>query len=93
MLNGVPHREDGPAIEFQNGTKSWYLHGKRHRTNGPAIENSLGIRNPAAWRVDGVQYRSIDAWAKAALEYEGKKVTQDAVDDKVAAVMRADVFS
>ena len=28
FLNGEYHREDGPAIEFANGNKSWYLHGK-----------------------------------------------------------------
>ena len=24
-LNGKLHREDGPAIEYANGVKSWYL--------------------------------------------------------------------
>ncbi len=23
------HREDGPALEYPNGLKSWYLNGKR----------------------------------------------------------------
>ena len=23
------HREDGPAIEYKNGTKHWYINGKR----------------------------------------------------------------
>jgi len=27
-LNGELHREDGPAIEYPNGSKSWYYHGK-----------------------------------------------------------------
>ena len=27
FLNGLKHREDGPAIEFANGTKIWYLNG------------------------------------------------------------------
>lgn len=26
-LNGRLHREDGPAIEYPNGTKYWYLNG------------------------------------------------------------------
>lgn len=26
-LNGELHREDGPAIEFADGTISWYLNG------------------------------------------------------------------
>ena len=32
------HREDGPAIEWNNGFKWWYLNGKLHREDGPAIE-------------------------------------------------------
>lgn len=31
------HREDGPAIEYDNGAKAWYINGKRHREDGPAI--------------------------------------------------------
>ena len=27
-LNGYLHREDGPAIEWANGTKFWYYKGK-----------------------------------------------------------------
>ena len=27
--NGEYHREDGPAIEYTNGVKYWYLNGKR----------------------------------------------------------------
>ena len=26
-LNGVLHRENGPAIEYEDGTKEWYLLG------------------------------------------------------------------
>lgn len=36
------HREDGPAIEYADGTKSWWINGKRHRIDGPAIEYSYG---------------------------------------------------
>jgi len=42
ILNNQYHREDGPAIEFTDGTKCWYFHGQRHRLNGPAIECSDG---------------------------------------------------
>ena len=38
LLNGKWHRSDGPAIEWSDGTKSWYFHGKRHRLEGPAVE-------------------------------------------------------
>jgi hypothetical protein len=32
------HREDGPAIEWEDGYKAWYFYGKIHREDGPAIE-------------------------------------------------------
>jgi hypothetical protein len=31
-LHGQLHCEDGPAIEYADGGKEWYLKGKRHRT-------------------------------------------------------------
>jgi len=32
------HREDGPAIEFANGSKQWWLNNECHREDGPAVE-------------------------------------------------------
>ena len=31
LLNNRLHREDGPAIEWANGGKEYFLNGKRHR--------------------------------------------------------------
>ena len=45
----ILHRLDGPAIEFANGTKVWYVDGKRHRLDGPAIEFADGDK---VWCVD-----------------------------------------
>lgn len=39
---GELHREDGPAIIYANGSKSWYLKGERHREDGPAITRANG---------------------------------------------------
>jgi hypothetical protein len=41
---GELHHTDGPAYEWVDGTRLWYLNGKRHRTNGPAIERPNGTR-------------------------------------------------
>jgi hypothetical protein len=41
-LNGVMHREDGPAIIWRNGTKFWKINGYNHRLDGPAVEFSNG---------------------------------------------------
>jgi hypothetical protein len=38
LPNGKFHREDGPAVEYSNGSKQWWLNGLRHRENGPAVE-------------------------------------------------------
>jgi hypothetical protein len=29
--DGKLHREDGPAAEYGDGTKEWWINGKRHR--------------------------------------------------------------
>ena len=41
--NGQYHREDGPAIEYANGSKEWWVNGIRHREDGPAIEYTDGF--------------------------------------------------
>lgn len=34
------HREDGPAIELEDGSKEWFRNGRRHRDDGPAVERA-----------------------------------------------------
>ena len=50
----ILHREDGPAVERFDGSKSWckvwIIDGKRHRTDGPAIEFADGTK---LWFIDG----------------------------------------
>jgi hypothetical protein len=29
-LNGKPHREDGPAFEYADGDRYWYLNGEEY---------------------------------------------------------------
>jgi len=54
LLNGKLHREDGPAIEYANGEKHWYLNGKLHREDGPAIEYKNGEKQ---WWLNGKRHR------------------------------------
>ena len=54
LKNNIFHREDGPAIEWANGKKEWYLNGKRHRTDGPAIEYPSGTKS---WWINGKEHR------------------------------------
>jgi hypothetical protein len=43
------HRLDGPAVEWADGDKSWYVDGKLHRLDGPAFERADGSKS---WWVD-----------------------------------------
>lgn len=47
---GQLHNEHGPACEYADGTKSWYLNGQRHREDGPAIEYADGDKS---WFLNG----------------------------------------
>lgn len=39
----VLHREDGPAVERDNGGKSWWRDGVRDRADGPAVESRVRV--------------------------------------------------
>jgi hypothetical protein len=51
---GRPHREDGPAVQYTNGSEYWYYKGTRHREGGPAIWVS---ENEYAWFHMGKYHR------------------------------------
>ena len=53
-LNNKLHREDGPAIEYSDGSKVWYKDGLRHREGGPAMEYADGSK---AWYKEGRCHR------------------------------------
>jgi len=55
--NGELHREDGPALELDNGHMQWYQHGKRHRIDGPAIESTWYDHEPKEWYFEGLRHR------------------------------------
>jgi hypothetical protein len=68
--NNNLHREDGPAIEYADGTKYWYKEGKRHREDGPAVEYPDGTKY---WYLEGDSYFQIVLKDQIILdEYEGK---------------------
>jgi hypothetical protein len=51
---GKLHRLDGPAIEYTDGSKSWWVNGKRHRLDGPAVERKNGDKE---WHVNDKLHR------------------------------------
>ena len=52
--DGYVHRLDGPAVEWEDGTKHWYENGCLHRLDGPAVEYDGGLK---AWYVNGKRHR------------------------------------
>ena len=68
----ILHHEDGPAVEYAEGTKEWYLDGKRHREDEPAIEYANGTKvwylydklhredEPAVEHANGTKYWFLD---------------------------------
>jgi hypothetical protein len=58
LPNDKFHRVDGPALEYPNGTKAWYLNGKFHRVDGPAVEHACGDK---LWWLNGKSY-FFDDW-------------------------------
>jgi hypothetical protein len=87
-LNGALHREDGPAVEYTNGTKYWFLNGKCHRENGPAVELSNGSK---FWYINGKRHRENGP----AVEYSngnkswylnGENLTEDQFNERMRPV-------
>ena len=52
--NGLQHRIDGPAVEWNNGAKEWWFNGLRHRSDGPTIEWTDGHKE---WWLNGKRHR------------------------------------
>jgi hypothetical protein len=50
----IQHREDGPAIEWANGEKEWFINGDLHREDGPACEWADGEKE---WFINGKYHR------------------------------------
>jgi hypothetical protein len=53
FLNGKLHRDNGPAIEWNNGSKEWWLNNELHREDGPAVEYPDGRK---FWYLNDVKY-------------------------------------
>jgi len=64
---------DGPAVEYADGTKSWYKFGKCHRVDGPAIEWADGKKE---WYIDDEEY-TLSEWIKLS------KLTKDEITELV----------
>ena len=52
---GELHRDEGPAVEWPDGSKGWVQNGQYHRTDGPAIERANGTKD---WAQNGQRHRT-----------------------------------
>ena len=73
--NGHIHREDGPAVIYDDGSVEYWQHGRLHRIGGPAIDypdtfrkwyqdNNL-YNNSREWWVDNYRIFSKEQYQKA----------------------------
>ena len=77
LPNGELHRVDGPAVEYANGDKQWWVNDKRHREDGPAVELANGTKE---WWVNDIQYNTPSDWAEAVLKLHNKPYDQKDID-------------
>jgi hypothetical protein len=68
--HGLLHREDGPAIVWNDGTKAWFINGEYHREDGPAIEWSDGSK---FWYLNDKNY-SEDEWKQEVTRLKLKRI-------------------
>jgi hypothetical protein len=79
------HRTDGPAVEWDDGSKIWYVDGKLHRLDGPACEYADGDKE---WFFDGKlltkkQFNTLSAPLELTLEQIAAKFGVDASKLKI----------
>lgn len=48
--NDKLHREDGPAVIYENGSQEWYFNGELHRDNDAPIQNVTILPSPGSNR-------------------------------------------
>ena len=54
--DGFLHKEDGPAIKWNNGDEEWFIYGKLHQLECPAITRygtKQWFKNGRRHRIDG----------------------------------------
>ena len=71
-LDGRPHRENGPAIIWNNGILEWWIHGMTSRLDGPAVVWPYsGIRD---YYIGG-KWFSEGNYVKYLLRYHSKEIS------------------
>jgi len=78
------HREDGPAVEYRNGDKCYFINGELHREDGPAIEYRNGDKcyfiNGELHREDGPAVEFVGR--NKAYFINGEELTKEEFDNR-----------
>ena len=61
----ILHRDNGPAIEWTDGSKRWYKEGRRHRLDGPACENNDGHKE---YWIEGKHIENVNSIEEALIK-------------------------
>ena len=67
----ILHRENGPAVEYADGSKFWVIDGKRHREDGPAIDRADGTKS---WWLNDKEFSEKEFKAELATKQYNKTV-------------------
>jgi hypothetical protein len=67
---GQRHRTDGPAVEYKDGVKQWWVNGQCHRENGPAFEYPSGAK---FWFLNGNPYTEQE-WKQEVAKIKLKRI-------------------
>ena len=67
---GQYHREDGPAFESPDGTKTWFINGLYHREDGPAVEF---VDGEGWYYLNGKEYTKED-WEKEIIKIKLERI-------------------
>ena len=85
--DGLLHREDGPAREFVNGDKLWFLNDLPHRVDGPAHDRADGVKvwffNGKLHHEDGPAYEHPNGRKEWWIHGKGHREDGPAVEDPV----------
>ena len=81
----IRHREDGPAVEYADGYKAWFINDKLHREDGPAVVYADGSKswyiNGKCHREDGPAIDDVDGYKAWYLNDKRHREDGPAIDD------------
>jgi hypothetical protein len=83
--DGLLHKEDGPAIIWNDGSVEWFFDGRRHREDGPALilnnKSEFWYNRDRLHRMDGPSIIWNDG--ESSYYYFGEECTEKEYNEKI----------